>query len=124
MPPLIKTSKESARDDVWATQIHDAICTAEAISAAAEAKNLYRLIMPFVLPSGSSTGLLKPNRNFQSSASPAGRIYVNANGPFRSNPLGLRLTKLGFGIGGRGPATATAMPIRKRKAGTVLIGAP
>jgi hypothetical protein len=50
MPPLIKTSKESARDDVWATQMPDAICTAEAISAAAKAKNLYRLIILFVLP--------------------------------------------------------------------------
>jgi hypothetical protein len=46
---LIRTSKESAREDVCAAQIYGAISAAETISALANAKNPYRLIILFVL---------------------------------------------------------------------------
>src|SRR5438067_13756879 len=50
MPPLMSTSKESPRGDVCAAQRHGVISTAETMSTAAEARNLHRLIILFVLP--------------------------------------------------------------------------
>src|SRR2546426_6156135 len=68
MPSLIRTSKESARGGVCAAQMQGGISTAETISAAAKAMNLYRLVILFVLPlRRSPTGLQDPNRKFQSS---------------------------------------------------------
>src|SRR2546430_7382380 len=50
MPLVMSTSKESPRGDVCAAQRHGVISAAETMSTAAEARNLHRLIILFVLP--------------------------------------------------------------------------